>query len=67
MPNKFHGTKAKSEKAHIEAEEMLDAAEVHYMCFGEFLSFLLLLNQLNEQKRPTNTLCCSDFPSLCST
>jgi hypothetical protein len=37
MPNRSHGTKAKSEKAHIEAEEMLDAAEVHYMCFGEFL------------------------------
>uniref|UniRef100_A0A2N9GQ09 Uncharacterized protein n=1 Tax=Fagus sylvatica TaxID=28930 RepID=A0A2N9GQ09_FAGSY len=33
MPNRSHGTKAKSEKAHIEAEEMLDAAEVHYMCF----------------------------------
>ncbi len=37
MPNRSHGTKAKSEKAHINAEEMLDAAEVHYMCFGEFL------------------------------
>ena len=37
MPNRSHGTKAKSEKAHIEPEEMLDAAEVHYMCFGEFL------------------------------
>jgi hypothetical protein len=37
MSNRSHETKAKSEKAHIEAEEMLDAAEVHYMCFGEFL------------------------------
>uniref|UniRef100_A0A2N9H1T2 3-beta hydroxysteroid dehydrogenase/isomerase domain-containing protein n=1 Tax=Fagus sylvatica TaxID=28930 RepID=A0A2N9H1T2_FAGSY len=34
MPNRSHGTKAKSEKAHINAEEMLDAAEVHYMCFA---------------------------------
>jgi hypothetical protein len=41
MPNKALGTKAKFEKARIEAEEMLDAAEVHYMCFGEFL-FLLI-------------------------
>uniref|UniRef100_A0A2N9G4T9 Clp ATPase C-terminal domain-containing protein n=1 Tax=Fagus sylvatica TaxID=28930 RepID=A0A2N9G4T9_FAGSY len=40
-PNRSHGTNAKSEKAHIEAEEMLDVAEVHYMCFGEFLSFLI--------------------------
>jgi hypothetical protein len=37
MPNRSHGSKIKSEKAHINAEEMLDAAEVHYMCFGEFL------------------------------
>ncbi len=65
MSNKSHGTKAKSEKTHIEAEEMLNAAEVHYMCFGEFLFFLLLLlNQLNEQKRP-KILCCSDSPFLC--
>jgi hypothetical protein len=64
-PNRSHGTKAKSEQAHIEDEEMLDAAEVHYTCFGEFLSLLLLLNQLNEQKRPKNTLCCSDSPSFC--
>jgi hypothetical protein len=42
MPNRSHRTKAKSEKAHIEDEEMLDVAEVHYMCFGEFLSFLLI-------------------------
>ena len=56
MLNRSHGTKAKSEKARIEAVEMLDAAEVHYMCFGEFLSFLLLLNQLNEQKTPKNTM-----------
>jgi hypothetical protein len=56
MPNRFHGTKAKSEKAHIEAEEILDAAEVHYMCFGEFPFFLLLLNHLNEQKRPKTTV-----------
>uniref|UniRef100_A0A2N9HCD8 Uncharacterized protein n=1 Tax=Fagus sylvatica TaxID=28930 RepID=A0A2N9HCD8_FAGSY len=34
MSNRSHETKAKFEKAHIEAEEMLDAAEVHYMCFG---------------------------------
>jgi hypothetical protein len=40
-----HGTDVKSEKAHINAEEMLDAAEEHYRRFGEFLSFLLLLNQ----------------------
>ncbi len=40
----------------VEAEEMLDVAEVHYMCFGKFLSFLLLLNQLNEQKRPKTTV-----------
>jgi hypothetical protein len=51
-PNRAHGTNAKSEEAHINAEEMLDAAEVHYTCFGEFLSLLLLLNRLNEQKRP---------------
>jgi hypothetical protein len=37
MPNRSHGTKAKSEKGHIAAEEMLDAAEVQYMCFGKFL------------------------------
>uniref|UniRef100_A0A2N9G7H2 Uncharacterized protein n=1 Tax=Fagus sylvatica TaxID=28930 RepID=A0A2N9G7H2_FAGSY len=37
MPNRSHGTKAKSEKGHIAAEEMLDAAEVQYMCF-ELLS-----------------------------
>ena len=49
--NRSHETKAKSEKAHIEAEEMLDAVEMHYTCFSEFLSLLLLLNQLNEQKR----------------
>ena len=61
-PNRSHGTKAKSEKVHIEVEEMLDAVEVHYTCFGEFLSLLLLLNQLNEQKRPKNT----NSPSLCS-
>ena len=60
--HRSHGTKAKSEKVHIEAEEMLDAVEVHYTCFGEFLSLLLLLNQLNEQKRPKNT----NSPSLCS-
>jgi hypothetical protein len=42
----------KSEKAHINAEEMLDATEVHYRCFGEFLSLLHLLNRLNEQRRP---------------
>ena len=65
-PNRSHGTKVKAEKARIEAEEMLDAVEVHYMCFGEFLSLLFLSNQLNEQKRPKNTLCCFDSPSLCS-
>jgi hypothetical protein len=37
MPNRAHGTKAESEQAHIEAKEMFDVAEVHYMCFGEFL------------------------------
>uniref|UniRef100_A0A2N9I3G3 Uncharacterized protein n=1 Tax=Fagus sylvatica TaxID=28930 RepID=A0A2N9I3G3_FAGSY len=36
-PNRSHGTKAKSEKVHIKAKEMLDAAEVHYTCF-ELLS-----------------------------
>uniref|UniRef100_A0A2N9G369 Uncharacterized protein n=1 Tax=Fagus sylvatica TaxID=28930 RepID=A0A2N9G369_FAGSY len=40
MSNRFHGTKAKSEKAHIEAEEILDAAEVHYMCFDIIASKL---------------------------
>jgi hypothetical protein len=43
-PNRAHGTNVKSEGAHINAEEMLDVAEVHYTCFGEFLSLLLLLN-----------------------
>ena len=42
MPNKSHRTKAKSEKAHIEADEMLDAVEVHYMCFSEFIRKELL-------------------------
>ena len=42
MLNRSHGTKAKSEKAHIEADEMLDAVEVHYMCFGEFIRKELL-------------------------
>jgi hypothetical protein len=51
-PNRAHGTNVKSEGAHINAEEMLDAAEVHYTCFGEFLSLLHLLNRLNEQRRP---------------
>uniref|UniRef100_A0A2N9H734 Uncharacterized protein n=1 Tax=Fagus sylvatica TaxID=28930 RepID=A0A2N9H734_FAGSY len=35
--SRSRGIKAKFEKARIEAEEMLDAAEVNYMCF-EFLS-----------------------------
>jgi hypothetical protein len=56
IPNRFHRTKAKSEKAHIEAEEILDAAEMHYMCFDEFLFFLLMLNHLNKQKRPKTTV-----------
>ena len=56
MPNRSHGTEEKSKKARIKAEEMFDAAEVHYMCFGEFLFFLLLLNHLNEQKRPKTTV-----------
>uniref|UniRef100_A0A2N9I0L9 Uncharacterized protein n=1 Tax=Fagus sylvatica TaxID=28930 RepID=A0A2N9I0L9_FAGSY len=55
-PNISHGTDVKSEKAHINAEEMLDAVEVHYRRFGEFLSLLLLLNQLNAQKRPKTTV-----------
>jgi hypothetical protein len=46
MPNKALGTKAKFEKVRIEAEEMLDAAEVHFMCFGEFL--FLLICELGE-------------------
>uniref|UniRef100_A0A2N9FCE4 Uncharacterized protein n=1 Tax=Fagus sylvatica TaxID=28930 RepID=A0A2N9FCE4_FAGSY len=36
MPNRFHETKAKSEK-DIEAGEILDAAEVHYICFASKL------------------------------
>ena len=51
-PKRAYGTNVKSEGAHINAEEMLDAAEVHYTCFGEFLSLLHLLNRLNEQRRP---------------
>ncbi len=56
IPSRSYGTEEKSEKARIEAEEMFNANKVHYMCFGEFLSFLLLLNHLNEQKRPKNTV-----------
>ena len=39
--NRAHGTKAKSEneKAHIKAEEKLDASEVHYTCSGKFFPF----------------------------
>jgi hypothetical protein len=44
--SRSRGIKAKFEKARIEAEEMLDAAEVNYMCFGEFLSFLLFVESI---------------------
>ena len=46
MPSRSHEIEAKSEKARIEAEEMFEAAEVHYMCFGEFLSFLLFVESI---------------------
>jgi hypothetical protein len=46
MSSRSHRIKAKSEKARIEAEEMLDAAEVHYVCFGEFPSFLLFVESI---------------------
>jgi hypothetical protein len=49
-----HGTNVKSEKTHINAEEMLDAAEVHYSRFGEFLSLLLLFEPIECTKETKN-------------